>query len=299
MQTNRLALDVEMIQALKDRGFSNYQIAAQLGVHEKTIRNKLKPQQQQGFFEDLKKKYNMVLDVPLEVTIPTEGIVVTADWHIPMFDHEYANQMMREVVDKHSAIVIGGDFFNFDALSAYSPKQMGTIEDELSAGRDILGKLREYFDTIYFLWGNHDDRLVRALGFSIQFSEALRLALGDTLEGVATITNLDHMWLHGEEDSIYVCHPKTYSRIPLSGAIKLSDKYRASVICAHSHHCAIGHAVDGRSVVAEAGGLFDKNLTGYLARSTTFPTWQQGYSVVYPDVINLRSPRFNAGVTLG
>jgi hypothetical protein len=292
-------LDVQMIQTLRDRGFSNYQIAEQFEVHEKTIRNRLKPAKSKAFFEDLKTKYNLQLDTPLELDIPGEGIVLTADWHIPLFDHDYANEMMRATVDKHKAIIIAGDFFNFDALSAYSPKQMGTIEDELAAGREILGGLNKYFDDIYFLWGNHDDRLVRALGFSIQFEEAMKLALGDTLEGVATFTNLDHMWLQGEEDRIYVCHPKAYSRLPLSGPIRLSDKYRSSVVCAHSHHCAIGHAVDGRSLVMEAGGLFDKNVTAYLQRSTTFPTWQQGYSVVYPDRVELRSPRFTAGLSLG
>lgn len=292
-------IDLDMLIALRDRGFSNYQIAEQFKVHEKTIRNKLKPIQEEKFFGSLVDKYNIVLDQPIELTIPPEGVVLTADWHIPLFDHEYANKMMRATVDKHSAIIIAGDFFNFDALSSYDPKQMGTIEDELQAGREILGGLSQYFDDIYFLWGNHDDRLVRALGFSIQFAEAMKLALGDSLEGKATMTNLDHMWLHGEEDSIYVCHPKTYSRLPLSGPAKLSDKHRSSVVCAHSHHCAIGHAVDGRSLVVEAGGLFDKTVTAYLQRSTTFPTWQQGYAVVYPDQFNLYSPRFTAGLNLG
>ena len=294
-----MPLNPEVVQALLDKGWSNYKVASELGVHEKTIRNTMRDTKNKSFFDDLSEKYNIVVDEPIRLDVPEEGIVVTADWHIPLFDHTYASEMMQRTVDKQKSIVIAGDFFNFDALSSYDPKQMGTIEYELAAGRDILKSLGQYFDDIYFIWGNHDDRLVRALGFKLQFTEAMKMALGDTLEGIATFSNLDHLWLDGEADSIYVNHPKTYSRVPLSGPIRLSDKYRASIICAHSHHCAIGHASDGISIVSEAGGFFDRHVTSYLQRSTTFPTWQQGYSVVYPDQVTLYSPRFTAEVGYG
>ena len=74
-----------------------------------------------------------------------------------------------------------------------------------------------------------------------------------------------------------LCHPATYSRVPLTTPRTLAAKFNCNVICAHAHHAAIGFASDGIKTVAEIGGLFDQTKTAYLQRTTTFPTWTPGY----------------------
>ena len=84
-----------------------------------------------------------------------------------------------------------------------------------------------------------------------------------------------------------ICHPANYSRIPLSNPIRLAAKYDCNVITAHSHHCAIGKAINGYFTVAEAGGLFDRDKTQYLQRSTTFPVWTNGFSYLTENTIKI------------
>jgi hypothetical protein len=284
------------VMALADKGWSNYRIGDHLGVNESTIRRGLS---REGYkrsllpedlpFED---RFNIVLDQP----IVYEGdIAITADWHIPLYDAKYANKFILDAKDRgHTKLIIAGDFFNFDALSSYDPKQESAgLEGEVEEAVAVMRVLLETFDTIYFLWGNHDARLHRALGFAMQFRVAMRTVfgkLGDQALDRIIFSNLDHMWVQTNEGMWYICHPKNYTRVPLSTGRALAPKVNANVITAHSHHCAVGYGPDGDKVVAEIGGLFDRHKTEYLQRTTTNPNWQQGYAFIEKGRLFVTSP---------
>lgn len=276
-------------------GWSNYRIADQFGVNESTIRRGLKDVKRHLLptDEDFVERFKIELGVPMRFS---GNIAITADWHIPLYDAEYANEFIRTARERgHKDLIVAGDFFNFDALSAYEPKQHSAgLEGEIVEALAVMRVLLGTFDNIYYLWGNHDVRLHRALGFALQFQNAMKMVFGNLgEEALARIkfTNLDHMWIDVEgSDSWYICHPANYSRIPLSTARVMSAKYNANVITAHSHHCAVGYGTDGKRVVAEIGGLFDRSKTGYLQRSTTFPTWQQGYAFLEDGKLVVDSP---------
>ncbi|HEY6022229.1 MAG TPA: metallophosphoesterase [Candidatus Paceibacterota bacterium] len=286
---------------LSSEGWSNYRIADRFGVHESTIRRGLKTGSTKSTAllntNEVEDRLRITLDKPL---VHNGSLAVTADWHIPMYDPAYANKFLQEAKDRgHSDLLIAGDFFNFDALSAYDPKQEDAgLEKELVEAMSVMRILLETFDNIYYLWGNHDDRMHRALGFKIQFKEAMKMVFGAVgAEALTRIqfTNLDHMWVIDNEEKYYVCHPKNYTQTPLATARKLASKYNANVITAHSHHCAVGYGVDGEKVCAEVGGLFDKTKTAYLQRSTTFPTWQQGYCFIEDGRLVVSSPGWQVG----
>ncbi len=278
---------------------SNRSLGRRFGVDESTVRRAL---DSIGYQRDLiptegpswDERFNIILDTPLT---HTGDLMITADWHIPLYDPEYVNEMIRTArAESLDTLCIAGDFFNFDALSAYSPKQESAgLEKELGEAVAVMRVLLETFDTIYFLWGNHDARMHTALGFKLQFSTAMKQVFGilgdEALERIV-FTNLDHMWVYDGNGGVpwYVCHPQNYTRSPLSSATKLASKVNANVITAHSHHCAVGYGVDGQKVVAEAGGLFDRTKTAYLQRSTTFPTWVQGYAWLKGGKLNVTSP---------
>jgi Calcineurin-like phosphoesterase len=281
---------------------SNRQIARRFGVDESTVRRAL---DSIGFQRDLipvegptwDERFNIVLDKPIT---HIGNIMITADWHIPLYDPKYVNEMIRTARSESlDTLCIAGDFFNFDALSAYSPKQESAgLEKELEEAVSVMRVLLETFETIYFLWGNHDARMHTALGFKLQFSTAMKQCFGilgdEALERIV-FTNLDHMWIEDGHGGTpwYICHPQNYTRTALSSAAKIASKVNANVITAHSHHCAVGYGVDGQKVVAEAGGLFDRTKTAYLQRSTTFPTWQQGYAWLKDGQLNVTSPGWN------
>ena len=284
---------------LASKGMSNRGIAKVLNVDEKTVRNGLK---RQGYARhlvplDLNDKFAFNLDKP--VVIEDEVVTITADWHVPVTDIPYVNRVIEVSRERESkTLLIAGDFFNFDAISRFDEHQEDAgLEKELAAGEYLMRTLLETFENIYYIWGNHDARLHKALGFAIQFKNAMRLVFGslgtEALERI-TFSNLDHAWVRqGDGREWYVCHPQSYNRNPLTTARALAAKMNANVITAHSHHCAIGYATDGERIVAEAGGLFDRHQTSYLQRTTTHPNWVQGFCILKRDEpIYLDSPGF-------
>jgi predicted phosphodiesterase len=293
--------DASIIE-LAQMGMSNRAIARLFEVDEKTIRNRLKRNKYapRRVPTDVDERFGFRLDQPITVT--ADKVAVTADWHIPLYDPEYVNLFLKYCEQKEvKDLVIGGDFFNFDALSQYYPKQTEAgLAGELSEGVMMMNTLLSVFDNIYYIWGNHDARLHKALGFQLQFKEAMKLLFGELdSRGLERIqfSNLDHLWVELRDGrKYYVCHPGSYSRIPLSIPKAISAKLNANVISAHAHHCAAGYAVDGEKVVIEVGGLFDRHKTAYLQRSTTFPTWTQGFCVLeFLQPAYLHSPGFYVG----
>lgn len=277
-------------------GWSNYRIAERFEIHESTVRRGF---ERIGYTrhrlpEDHPTRYEFDLDTPIVV----EGdAMVTADWHIPLYDPKVVNTMIDKARDEGlTNLIIGGDFWNFDALSQYDPKQSDAgLEREWHEGIAVMRVLLETFENIYYVWGNHDARLHKALGYKMRFADAMRMVfglLGDEALDRFTFTNLDHVILASGGERFYICHPANYTSVPLNSARKIANKVNMNVITAHSHHAAVGLAEDGQKIVIEAGGLFDRTKTAYLKRSTTFPTWAQGYVWIKDGVPHVYSPRW-------
>jgi hypothetical protein len=270
---------------LKSLGLSNYDVAKIIGCSETTVRRALKEQEFASHLIATSAEDRFLFDIDSPITLVDEDVMVTADWHIPIYNPWLVNGMIEKAVELDIRLLaIGGDFFNFDALSQYDPKQQDAgLARETGEGAAVVRTLLEWFDTIYVIWGNHDARLHKALGYKAKFEHAMRYALGDLdkkeLDRVE-ISNLDHMYVNftGQQNGSWrLCHPATYSRVPLSTPRTLAAKFGCNIICAHAHHAAIGFASDGVTQVAEIGGLFDQTKTAYLQRTTTFPTWTPGY----------------------
>lgn len=275
---------------------SNCAIARIYEVDEATVRRGLK---RVGYNSQLVLPLypDVVLDAPIDITL--DKLAITADWHIPLTDFAYVNDFTADCRERGvKDLLIGGDFFNFDSLSQYDPKQQTAgLKRELDEGMNVMNALLGTFDRIYYIWGNHDARLHRSLGFKLEFDEAMRLVFGaigeDALERI-TFSNLDHAYATVAGERWYICHPQNYSKIPLSTPRQLAAKVGCNVVTAHAHHLAIGYAVDGKNVVVEAGGFFDKTKTAYLQRSTTFPNWTQGYLLLDGNDVLINSPRFRS-----
>lgn len=286
--------------AMAAKGMSNRAIAKICDVDEATVRRGLKRIDYKRYLVplDLDDRFAYNLNRPIVVEDPS--VAITADWHVPLYDPTYVNYFIETARARGArTLIAAGDFFNFDALSRFDPKQEDAgLEFELSEATAVMRVLLESFDRIVYLWGNHDGRLTKALGFAIQFKEAMKLVFGslgqEALE-ILEFSNLDHCWLkQGDGREWYVCHPENYNRNPLTTARVLASKFNANVITAHSHHCAIGYGTDGKKVIAEVGGLFDKDKTAYLQKTTTHPTWQQGFAILEKDMpILIDSPGFH------
>ena len=278
-----------------DRGWSNHKIAKHFGVWESTVRRGLDRIGYKRYLVPTDRqpdRFTFDLDKPI---VHVGDAMITADWHIPLYDPDLVNNMIEKARELElTDLVIGGDFFNFDALSQYDPKQDSAgLDRELAEALAVMRVLLETFERIYYIWGNHDNRLTKTLGFKLRFEDAMRLMfgeLGEELLGRLVFSGLDHIWIESGTQTYYICHPANYTRTPLATARTLATKYHANVVTAHSHHFAAGSDISGDLVVAEAGGLFDRSKTSYLQRSTTFPTWCQGYAWIKDGRLSLTSP---------
>lgn len=285
-------LDARIIELASTGRYTNQNIGDIVGCSEATVRRAKHRAE-----DHLVTRFPPIqLDEAIVLT-DWEGMV-TADWHVPLYNPFLVNEMIERAYRLElGKLIIAGDFFNFDSLSQYDPKQSdANLEVELSEAKYVLEKLAQTFDEIIIIWGNHDARLHRALGYKIQFETAMRTVLGNAgFMDKIRFSNLDHLWIEfanapDANNRWRVCHPATYSRVPLTTPRTLASKYNANVICAHAHHAAIGFAVDGQKTVVEIGGMFDQYKTGYLQRSTTFPEWTPGYGWFKDGRFHLTTP---------
>jgi hypothetical protein len=208
---------------------------------------------------------------------------VIADVHVPLTDWNLVDAALKQYKSlglKH--LLLAGDLWNLDALSEFDFKHGDAgLEREIIEGNAFVKRLLKQFDSVTLLWGNHCARLHKKLGYAVDFERSMRMLLHELTPAEhcrLKISNLDHAYVSAGKRTYYVCHPKQYSRVPLSGALKLAAKVNASVITAHSHHSAQGWDASGQHVVAELGGLFDARKTQYLQRTTAFPVWTPGYA---------------------
>lgn len=262
------------------------EIGDELGVSETTVRRHLK---RAGFNrqEYLPEFVTPPLDRPIEI-IGKVGIA--ADWHIPLCDYAYANQMIEHFVDLGiTTLCIPGDLMNLDSLSQYEPKQSSaSLEREVYETQKVIDRLLDTFERVCYSKGNHDYRIAKKLGYNVPFKQAVNFLFTDIdpeKKKRLEISNLDYQWVRPYEgasnyESWYVCHPVSYSSLPMSVARELAGKLGSNVLTAHSHHCAVGYAKNGHHVVGELGGLHDKTVTAYLQETTKFSSWAQGYAYI-------------------
>ena len=231
-------------------------------------------------------KLAVKLDGP--VTLQGAG-AITADWHVPLTNYSLVNEFLDHAVDVGCTewLLVAGDFWNQDFFSQFDFKQStADLPRELFAGSEVIRRVLEVFGDVVITWGNHDSRFHKVIKYGTDFVTTMEWLFHDlTPEEKARLhfSNLDYAEVWTPRGPYRVCHPKSYSSVPLTAARKMASKYLCHVITGHSHHTAIGHDVSGQFTIAEIGGFFDASKTQYLQRSTSFPVWQNGYGFIDGD----------------
>lgn len=279
--------------ALKESGWTNQAIADKFGTSEASVRRGLHKAGYRPYMipSYARAKLDAKLESPLVLDVGKLGPgAVTADWHHPLADYDLINAFLdhAESIGATNWLVVAGDWFNIDALSAFDFKDDANagLTKELYASNLVMDRVLQVFDKVFLSWGNHDARVHKALGYKVPFATAMRMMfteLDRKLLDRIELSNLDHLHIDTPAGRFTVCHPKTYSTQPLTTARKLAAKELSHIITGHSHHTAIGHDVSGEFVCAEIGGFFDADKTAYLQRTTTFPKWQNGYGFIDSD----------------
>lgn len=278
---------------LRERGYTLQQIADTLDVSEASVRRGLMAAGHKPYLipSYARRKLDVQLEKPLRIDVRKAGAgAVTADWHHPLADYDLINSFLDHAVSVGATnwLLVAGDWFNIDALSAFDSKdeKNANLEQEFYGSNETMERVLRVFDKVYLSWGNHDARVHKSLGYKVSFSRAMRMMFADLdtdLMMNVSLSNLDHVYIDTPNGPYFVCHPKSYASVPLTTARKLAGLNLAHVITGHSHHTAIGHDPSGTFVCAEIGGFFDKEKTQYLQRTTTYPKWQNGYGFIDTD----------------
>jgi hypothetical protein len=219
------------------------------------------------------------VSTPEIVEISGDAAIVH-DVHAPTTDLNMARRVIP-VSEKLGVkrLILAGDLLNMELFSSYdqiidSPH----FEQELNAVRFLLQYWGQYFEEMYWIRGNHEDRWFKAMKGSATM-ERLRNMIG----GIAhvQVSDRDVIKINTDTGLWIVPHGANYSVQQLNVADVIAQKYQAHVVMGHQHHCAKGWDRFGRYVIVDNGGLFDKDNLHYVQLKTTkSPEMKTGFTVL-------------------
>lgn len=309
----------EVLRLRDDENLTFAKIAEILGFSETTAKRRYKAgmllgaiESEDGELEDFPQTDDLDLPLitdflpedrgPIERFDPLVAFgdaMVAMDFHIPLHDPALINRMLSCAAKNNiNQLIIAGDYFNMEAFGSFLPHQPeASLQQERYDANVIMKTLLRTFGHIYFIWGNHDFRLVRKLGFKKSFEECMKWMLSgldeDEMERIS-FSDLDYMhyWPDGKGTGrkYRICHPRNFSSVPLTVARKLATKHDCSVITGHSHHFAIGAAQNGWDLAIEGGGFFSKERTEYIQKTTNHHEWVQGFTFFKKGIPTLVGP---------
>lgn len=219
-----------------------------------------------------------------EIYVKTDAAIVTSDWHAPHHNEVWVNRMLNYAhkygIKTH---IIGGDWFDMDFAKWSKFKSMtklgegdSTLDLEIDKNRQVIEACK-YFDETYLICGNHEQRVDRLTDGKIQARHIIDLMGGNEMEGL-TVSVYDKLFIN---DDIVVTHPGSYSQISGSVAVRLAEKFHRHVLNAHGHFLAMRYNRSADYMCCDIGGMFDTKKIDYICKkTTTHPTWNNGFAVV-------------------
>lgn len=213
--------------------------------------------------------------------------LVCSDWHVPgesqIWYHKLLNYLKNNLI---KTVIIGGDFWNFDAISRWFIKDKSfTMSEEIDKGLDILYTLTREAN-VYLLCGNHDLRISHSLGGAMSFKEWMDSFSINNL----TVTNYDYLYLHSKGEKYRICHPDMYSKIKGSQVTKIAQARQEHVMMGHQHFLSLSTEPTGKYLALDLGCMCKKDAFFYKTASTSaLPEWENGFVHVKNGKIKLIS----------
>ena len=220
-----------------------------------------------------------------EIHIPERNCVVSCDAHAPYHSEPWINRKLtlaeRMGLKTH---VIVGDLFDM-GFAKWSKFQMmkdeGEKEPNLDEERESCEKIvdaYDLFDINYLICGNHEQRPVTMTDGRLQARHIIELMGEAKYRDKWTVSVYDKMFIG---DDFMVVHPKSYSQIGGSTAVRLAEKSLKHVLNAHGHFVALRYSRSGKHMAADIGGMFDVNKIDYIQKkTTTHPCWNNGFAMI-------------------
>jgi predicted phosphodiesterase len=198
---------------------------------------------------------------------------VCSDWHVPGESNIWVSRLIKYLKDnKIKTLIIGGDFWNFDALSRFVIKDRKmNLADEIERGLEILNTITKIAN-VYLVRGNHDRRIVES--FDGELSEWMDSFGVKNL----TVTDNDHLYLVSNGIKWRVCHPEAYSRVKGNVVKNVSLAKREHIISGHAHYLFSATETTGKFMAIDSGCLCDQSKFAYKREATNpLPEWENGF----------------------
>ncbi len=208
-------------------------------------------------------------------------VCIGADFHMPHFHADLTEKMVAMSKKmKIPNLLLLGDFANFESLSRFDhPDPDDTLKRELEACTHLMDMLLKSYKRIYWVLGNHDKRLFRALNFGLDLKQLGSMICQEALKERRLICSGYSFAIIN--DCWRATHPKSYSRIGGRVPSILADKFRMHVIGAHGHHLGLQVAMDGEHVGIDCGGMFDPAKIRYTQQEdSTHGAWTPAFTII-------------------
>ena len=271
--------DIAQLKDLLFQGLSYSTIASRIGRTKSSVSNCVSRMKREGVyvtpFVRTPPGAAQSLKEISEISLEVEDFLVASDFHVPGEDRRWVKRLL-DYGKKNgiTTLFINGDFWNHDAISRWQLKDpaMG-LKFEIKKGIALVRELRQQFK-LYFVCGNHDSRLPKALNYSLNFSDWMEALFGDDV----VATDFDFIKVKSGKREFRICHPEYYSKIKGSQVSELAHDLQENVIMAHQHFLAVTTNKTGRYLCIDCGCMCDQNVFYYKKSATSkFPSWENGF----------------------
>ena len=210
------------------------------------------------------------------LTVYSSNCLVISDLHAPFTDMDALHRMLAYAkANRIKDICVVGDIIMADACSDWSVKDTSkSMKQEIDAMVKVL-KLLCKDNHVWLCKGNHDERVLQCLKYSMSFSEWIcSLYKSKNL----TVCNFDFMYLVNGTRKWLLTHGSSYSRIKGSVATKLAQFKGLSVAVAHQHFLSVSTDASGRHIALDLGCccLASSILYKRAGSNSMFPEWEVG-----------------------
>jgi len=222
---------------------------------------------------------------PLEIT--TDNAIIIGDIEVPNHSHKYLAQVLfTGMVHNIKTLIIAGDFVATDQGSLNSWPTIWRLKSDMSypaacqMACDILNRLSLWFENIYIIEGNHDNRIARATGGEVD----LGMMLAET---EAQYSRIAYMWINTSRGMVKVSHPKNYSKNPVTLCQRLlnTEPRKGHYVIGHCHRMQSGMSEDGLFEMHSigTGRAFAKYKDQH---DTTHPAWDISFLMMSDNTTN-------------
>ena len=193
--------------------------------------------------------------------------LVIGDMHCPFHDAEWINRVVALALSyriKQAAII--GDLIDWTSFSRYGRRTGIEADDEIRATQQLVRAMAANFERVYYLPGNHEDRLPRATNHALTLE---RIAEWWTKQPNVMMTRKKWMLLENGGETFRLTHPKNYGRTPSANAIRLCSKYLCHIVASHDHQVGVARDVSNTFWAVDTGMCANDMLLDYIEEESS------------------------------